>query len=212
MTQPKYNLKEIERRAYRATFQDGLWDIFMGLVFVVFGLIPLLRDIFGLADNGLVIAHITLLVVAGLVLWAGKKFVTMPRIGYVQYSQERRQKLNIVRVVLALSVAFGVIVFIALVGGDLGLMGLSLILAANILIVLGAMAYLMDYDRLIGYAVLWAMSMPIGVVLENNSILSDAPMVFVVTGGIAVIVGLVLFVRFLSEYKLPPKANANGFS
>ena len=28
------NLKEIERKAFRSTYQDGLWDLFFGLVVV----------------------------------------------------------------------------------------------------------------------------------------------------------------------------------
>ena len=30
------NLKEIERKAFRSTYQDGLWDIHLGLIFVRF--------------------------------------------------------------------------------------------------------------------------------------------------------------------------------
>jgi len=212
MSLPQYDLKAIERRAYRATFQDGLWDIFMGLVFVAFGLSPVFRSVFGFSDEGSMIAHVALLVVAALLLWSGKKFITVPRIGYVRYNQERRRKLNIVRVVLAMSVAFGVVVFISLMSGEIGLMGLSLIFAANILIVLGAMAYFMNYDRLMVYAILWALSLPVGLALENNAILADAPTVFILTGGIAVIVGMMLFIRFLNENKLPPEASANGIS
>ena len=28
------NLKEIERKAFRSTYQDGLWDIYFGLIVV----------------------------------------------------------------------------------------------------------------------------------------------------------------------------------
>jgi len=30
-----FNLTEIEKKAYRSTFQDGLWDIFLGLLLLV---------------------------------------------------------------------------------------------------------------------------------------------------------------------------------
>jgi len=33
----QFNLKEIERRAYRSTFEDGLFDIFYGCLIILLG-------------------------------------------------------------------------------------------------------------------------------------------------------------------------------
>ena len=37
MTQ-NINLKALEKKAWRSVFQDGLWDIFLGLLLMAFGL------------------------------------------------------------------------------------------------------------------------------------------------------------------------------
>ena len=39
MTQ-NINLKALEKKAWRSVFQDGLWDIFLGLLLMAFGLRP----------------------------------------------------------------------------------------------------------------------------------------------------------------------------
>ena len=40
-----FNLKEIERKAYRSTFDDGLYDIGWGLLLLGFGMSSLLKDL-----------------------------------------------------------------------------------------------------------------------------------------------------------------------
>ncbi len=195
-----YNLKEIERRAFRATFQDGLWDIYLGIVFTAFGIGSILRSGLGLSDDSATIVQIGCLIIAMLILLAGKKYITRPRLGHVKFGQQRQRKLSKVRIALTLSVVSGLLVFAALAGDALGQTSLSIVFAANTLIVLGAMVYFLDYDRLFVYAVLWAASFPVGLVLEKHTDLRDAPSVFVATGGLAIVVGSVLLVRFLRTY------------
>ena len=40
--QPEINLKELERRAWRSVFQDGLWDIYLGLLLMAMAILTLL--------------------------------------------------------------------------------------------------------------------------------------------------------------------------
>ena len=35
------DLKELEKKVYRSTFQDGIWDIFVGMIFLAFSFIPI---------------------------------------------------------------------------------------------------------------------------------------------------------------------------
>lgn len=214
MAQPQsFDLKAIERRAFRATFQDGLWDIYLGLVFVAFGLGPVLRHTAGLSERSAMIVHIGILAVALIMLIGGKKYITMPRLGCVRFGPARKRKLSRARIVLALSVVTGMIALVGVTGDDLGLTGLAILFAVNILVVLGALAYFMDFNRLFYYAVLWAISFPLGLLLEEHAGLGAAPTVFLVTGGLAVVVGGVYFARFLRDYALPPGGEAaNGLA
>lgn len=44
------NLKELERKAWTSYFQDGLWDMYLGLQLLAWGLAPLLEEIVPLSD------------------------------------------------------------------------------------------------------------------------------------------------------------------
>jgi hypothetical protein len=69
------DLKQLERKAFRSTFQDGLWDIFLGLLLLNMGGGTLL----GGSGMSPLWAMVGLTGFAGLVLllfWAGKKTIT----------------------------------------------------------------------------------------------------------------------------------------
>ncbi|NDJ74624.1 MAG: hypothetical protein GYB65_00075 [Chloroflexi bacterium] len=197
------DLKEAERRAFRSTHQDGLWDIYLGAIFVVFGAIPVLRNVAKLSEQASMIVHIMVLLIVMLLWIGGKKYITTPRVGMVKFSKDRQRKLMRARIVLFGSVALGMIVF-ALIASDTvrSLDFFVYVLAANILIVFGAMAYFMSFERLYYYAVLYALSMPVGLLLEDQALLSDAPYIFILTGGLPVVIGIALFARFLRDYPL----------
>jgi len=78
-------LKEIQRKVYMSFFQDGLWDIFLGLFILGWGLTILTDAIYlpGITFIGLYFA-----------IWGVKKRLTYPRIGYVRFSAKRRRRIT----------------------------------------------------------------------------------------------------------------------
>jgi len=79
------NLKEIQRKVYMTFFQDGLWDIFLGLFILGWGLtilteIPYLPGVF---FTGIYFT-----------IWGIKKWLTYPRIGYVRFSATSRRRIT----------------------------------------------------------------------------------------------------------------------
>jgi len=204
----QYDLKELERRAFRATFQDGLWDMYLGLILIGFGSMPLLRN--GVSEAASIIGYSIMLVLAMTMLIVGKQQITVPRLGYVRYSAERQRKLSRAQWLLGGSIVAGVIVFGLILSNTVGLTGFSVLLAVIILVVFGGLAYFLDYQRLLMYAILCALSLPMGIALENEGVLSDAPTVFILTGILALFIGGVLLQRFVQEYHLPPEDSAHG--
>ena len=79
------NLKEIQRKVYVSFFQDGLWDIFLGLFIVGWGLAILTEAAYlaGMSFLGLY-----------FVIWGLKKWVTYPRIGYARFSATSRRRIT----------------------------------------------------------------------------------------------------------------------
>jgi hypothetical protein len=198
------DLKERERQAFRSTFQDGLWDIYLGLLFLAFGFAPIYNWL-GMSETADMAFHTVYVLVIFLIIWLGKRYITVPRLGRAKFGPARKRRIIKTRVVLTGSVLLGLVAFALFATGNKVAVDLILLVfSANILIVFGTMAYFLDFDRLYIYAVLYALSLPVGQLLERHAGLPDADYIFFLSAGPTVIVGMVLFVRFMRNYPLPP--------
>ena len=181
------NLKEIERRAWTSYFQDGLWDIFMGLLMLTMGI----RSI---TDN----VWFTLVILGALlVAVVGKKFITIPRIGRVKFGPARKAKQNKMGAVVGIAVLATIILLLTtILGLDTPQAVVAPVLVIGIALVFGLMAYYMDFRRLYAYGLLFAISMALWETLDKPI----GPMAFSVSGGIALLIGLAALIRFLRKY------------
>jgi hypothetical protein len=214
------DLKELERKAFRSTFQDGLWDIFLGLLLLNMGGGPVL----GGSELSPLWSMVILTVFVGLiflVFWAGKKYVTTPRMGSVEFGAQRKSRLKVVRVVLFLSVLVGVLMALWGWGAWSGKLPYLLaelpipvyVWAVQCVVVFSIAAYFMDVTRFYFYGVLYALAFPLGILLAENTDLRGAysmAITFGSAGGIMVLIGAVLFVRFLRRYPLPKERATMG--
>ena len=78
------DLKEIEKKAFTSYHQDGLIEIFVGIVFILYGSV-LLADKAGL---------IGLCWLPAALIVPFKKKVTVPRMGYVTFHSSRKTRQN----------------------------------------------------------------------------------------------------------------------
>jgi len=90
----KMSLREIERKAWTSYFEDGLWDVFFGALFLIGG-------IRSLTDN---VWYTLLLLVPVLMLPIGKKLITIPRLGHVKFGPARKLRQSKAIAVLVISV------------------------------------------------------------------------------------------------------------
>ncbi len=93
--------KELERKAFRSTFQDGIWDIYLGLLLLLMGVSSALTRITELRENQLVLIMLISAVVIMTGFFLGKKFITAPRLGRAKFSEERKTKVKKVRLALS---------------------------------------------------------------------------------------------------------------
>jgi hypothetical protein len=204
------DLKKLERKAYRSIHQDGIMDIFLGFIMIAMGIYGTLSNLGIENPLGLGIL-IVLEIVAIFIIIAGKKYITVPRIGIVKPGSERKKKLSKARIVLAISILLGLIFFLVpIVLGNIGKEGqlpwyfLAIIFAMNVFIVFGLVAYFLDYSRLYVIAVLFALTIPF---LEILKLFFDSPFnVLIALGlpGIIVIgIGVIYLYRFIKNYPLP---------
>lgn len=207
------DLKEIERKAVHSTYQDGLLDICIALVL---GSMALLMFNVVQDDGSWLYVALAFLGVgaAQLVFWAGKKFVTLPRMGQVKFGEIRRKRTKTLALILVVVVLIQVGIVLLTAGvwavpawGDKfqelfpGRSTTDLLVATVGALFVGptmmAIAYFTDFPR--GYYV--ALVMTLGVFLM---IWFWQPLIQVGAAILILIPGLVLFVRFLRQYPLIP--------
>jgi hypothetical protein len=213
----RLSLKELERKAYRLFFRDGLWDLYLGLLLLTMG-IPVLLTRPGASESALPIAvGLGMALVAVGVFFGGKRYVTVPRLGTATFGAARRTGRRRTALVLTFSVLVGLALFVLSglgIGTRGGLAGIpvpALAWAGNCLIVFGLGAYFLDFGRLYAYGVLYAASFPLAVVLRTQAGLAQGWLIaYALTSAPMLIIGLVLFVRFLHDYPPPPKEAPDG--
>ncbi len=211
------DLKELERRAYRSFFRDGLWDLYLGTILLALGVGVTISNAgvtWGYLFPDLHVVTLALYVVSMVILVGGKKLITVPRMGTARFAAPRRRRLGKSAVMLALGAAAGLVAFLVLANDQIPAAWRAwptsgaILFSANALIVLGALAYFLDFSRLYTYAVLWALALPLSEGLVRYGGLSRivAFMVgFCGLSGIMLVTGAVLLVRFLRTYPPTPK-------
>ncbi|HUU16828.1 MAG TPA: hypothetical protein VMW72_06755 [Sedimentisphaerales bacterium] len=211
-----FNLTEIEKKAYRSTFQDGLWDIFLGLILLILATSALLSNI-GASEGLQMTVLVVLQAVALLAFIAGKKRITVPRMGFVKFGPKRKRKIRKSRIILLVSVLAGLVVFLiaALVirsypaGRPKLLLLLPAAWVANAVIVFSLLAYYLDCTRLYAYGMLFALPVPIDMVVKEFAGVNLSPVAFAIPATVMLVIGTVLLVRFLRDYPFPAKEVCN---
>jgi len=201
------DLKALEKKAWRSVFQDGLWDIFLGLLLMAFGLSRWL-DTLALDEGMRMGIYIGAEVLAMLVLFVGKRFVTIPRMGRVKFGADRQKRRNIVRLLLFISVLVGLVMWFlasSRISGEGGILSgrwfFPAIWVLNMLMVFGLGAYFLEYERLYVIGFLYAVVIPLNEVIKNAAKVDMALYLFLVAGLIVVVMGIFYLVRFVRDYK-----------
>jgi hypothetical protein len=163
-----------------------------------------------------IIVMVVVVTVSNALFWAGKKFVTLPRMGQVRFGPARTRKAWTLAIILGLVVLVqaGIVGLTTLgwlspevaaqVNGFLAGHGLERLAVATLgsLFVGPSMiliAYFIDFPR--GYYIAAMMSLAVFLMILVNQ-----PIYAVVIGGLIVLPGLVLFVRFVKRYPLPQES------
>jgi hypothetical protein len=209
----KLDLKGIERKAFRSVHQDGLWDIYIGGIVLCMSFLaytvsneakPLLR--FGLYLAGMGVFY--------LIFWAGKKYLTTPRLGQVKFGPRRQKRKQIMLGVLAGIVGLLVVILVGTIllwknpnlAARLGFSQANPDLERLLVATIGALfvgpsmvllAYFNEFMR--GYYIAVILSLAVFSLTWFGK-----PVYLVLSGLLIIIPGLILFVRFLRSHPLPP--------
>lgn len=202
----KISLRKSEAKVFQSTFQDGLWDIFIGCYMLQFVFVLYLSTYLGDFWSTAVFLPIVGLLLLGL--WLTKKYVVNPRLGSVKYGPWRKARMfrfNLLMLVfLVLALVFG---FLSVV--EFGFTPDWMVAARFSLIVLiffSLIAYFLDYKRMYIYGIIVSLAPIVGEWLHVNLGASHHgwPITFGVCALIMITTGITLFVKFLRSHPLPP--------
>jgi hypothetical protein len=211
MMSQNLDLKAVERRAWLSTFQDGLWDIFFGLMLAA-GVVSDWLHSRGVPSPVRIPVYLSLFVVAGLVLWGGKHFITVPRLGRVAFSPARKARMRKLRLILLPALIVTGALWVLSGGwlgqpawwGDFGWLAGSITVTLVYTTAFGLMAVFMNLPRLALYGVLFALPEILGVGLSR---LAGSEAGFLIgnafSASVVLAVGVVIMVRFLHDYPAP---------
>ncbi len=184
------SLKEIQRKVYMSFFQDGLWDILLGLFMLGWGLAILTDLAFlpGVTFIGLYFA-----------VWGVKKRLTYPRIGYARFSATSRRRITAKFVIGGVAVLLVGVMVAVLWGIGARPQWLAdyfpLIFNGMLAAIVCFIAYWARVNRFYLYAALVFLGavfhLWLGVRWEFG---------FIGAGGIIVLIGLVILITFLRKY------------
>jgi len=206
------DLRGLEKRAWRSAFQDGFWDIFLGWLFLGLS-IATFGDTFGLpAEVGSMIIMLCWNTIAVLFLILGKKFITIPRIGFVKFGAKRKKLKKRLLAFLIFNVFLAFLLLFVNISGffkSLNIGGLTEPLVVGLLLItvpLSILAYFLEFNRLYIYAIFFGLGFFISELLYP---LVGSPLdLFLSLGSVGIVVifiGLVYLVLFLRKYSLSQK-------
>lgn len=199
------SLREAERKAFRASYSDGLWDILLGCFFLAFAIGPFLSPTLGDFWSSALFLPFWGLVLLGV--WLVRKRVVRPRVGMVKLGRARKARLMTFRVVML------TVNVIALILGLLAAIGFARVPGRMIMIVFGLIllvafstaAYFLDFRRLYLYGLMVGLSPLVGEWLWVSGFASHHgfPITFGTAAGIMILTGLIIFVRLVRGNPLP---------
>ncbi len=183
-------LQTIQRKVYLTFFEDGVWDIFLGLFVLGWGL--------SILTEGTSLPAILFIVLYSAV-WGIKKWLTYPRAGYVKFSSSSRgmikgRFIGILTLVLLLGVVMALLWGIG--ARPRWLVEYSpLVFNGMLAAVVCLAAYWARVNRFYLYAALVFLGAPLRVWLGVKWELG-----FFGAGGIIALIGLAFLIGFLRKY------------
>jgi hypothetical protein len=203
------DLKQLERRAYRSTFQDGLWDLYLAGLMAYLGILGIIgrfRD-----ETWIWLVGYTVMVGGVFSLFMlGKKYITLPRLGAVKFGLARKRRKLILVVILCVTVLFNVALVLITMGvleaptwlenfehvmtrrGDMDLF-VPLFAGLFVAVVMCIIAYFIEFYRGMYIALLFGL----GIFLNE---FFDLPVALVVGAVLIAIPGVILLIRFIRQY------------
>lgn len=209
------SFRAVEQRTIQLMgFEDGLWDLLLGMIFLALSCYPLTRALLGPVWNlGLFLAVLAVLVVGQLLL---RRIVSEPRLGRARTRRSPKLRLLLVFTVVMFVLTLGLVLWTLL--NPSGRAGEATPVAAGergylveliVIIVMGGifsgLGYITGVSRLYIYGWLLGLANLASIYMEHEAgwtfMLPSA-----IAAGIILLIGTLRFLRFINKY--PDRAEA----
>lgn len=205
------DLKKLERKVWTSFFQDGIWDIYLGLLLMAIAVGAFFTDT-GLSEQYSIFGHIGVVILAIFFLWLGKRLITLPRMGTVHFGPKGKARITKAQIILALSCFLGLAAFMLVSSAMVNTTARQPIMdfifpsfwVINMLVVFSLAAFFLNYRRLFIIGLLYAMAVPADKIMRQLLHVDLSVLAFGVPALIILIMGFIVLTRFLKKY---PRAN-----
>lgn len=209
------SLKEIERKAYRSTFEDGLFDITWGIIILGIGYFSVIKNL-GIPKP---INFLLIPLLAISLFFLGKKFITVPRMGAVKFGTKRKTAKKKILITGALLLPIQVLLIILVKTGNFPREILDqssqllppLVYCLILIIIFAVIAYQIDFPRLFYIGILFCASIITAELLfPRIGQPLDGIIPFTVSGLAVLSFGFFLLIRFIRNYPKPIKEESEN--
>jgi hypothetical protein len=192
----KIDLKSIERKVYTSYHQDGILDILIA-IFILSVAVWIIID---MAWFGWMFYLIAVSVYAG-----AKRAITVPRIGFVKFPQQRYKKMVWVAVSFGVFLSvLGLVAFMQTAGGSppawlvFAFENYMIVIELFVAALFCFVGYTFRARRMYAYALLTSITFGIGYFMSY-------PLYYyiVLIGTLILLTGLTLLIRFVRRYPVP---------
>lgn len=207
----KINLNEIEKKAFISYWQDGLLEIMLGYILLISTLSSILMTT-GVPDSIRIPIYIPLMILVPAPLFIlAKKYITMPRLGYVKFGEKRkrdRKKFIIFAIILNI---FIIITLIATITNSLhrffDFLGISsnlffpLFILGFVFLIFAFLVYLFNVPRFYFLGLLMGSTTLINTCLKLYTTFPHRGLIaYGLPGLILLVMGIIILNRFLQKY------------
>lgn len=206
----KIDLEELERKAYRTTFQDGFLDITLGLFLAGSAVAGFFQD-----NKPIRLIITALIVLVPLtIFFLGKKKITLPRIGIVKFGPERKARNKKVAVIILLAVIFSSALALMAMTNTMPFFLVELLKGYGSATAFGLLAltiflfggYYNDIPRLYLYGFLFGGSLFLSECYYNQvGIRIHNSIWFGISGLVMLIIGVSILTKFIRDYPAPER-------
>ena len=193
----KIDLKEMEKKSWQYTMQDGIMETLLGVLLLIYGitLVTSLPVVFA------IVFWIIFIIPAYMAM---KKKFTDPRIGQVKLQEDKpiqtASGIFLYMIVVAAIMGIGAFVFFGEITDELIYRALPIFFS---IMVLGGMAYAHGKSgsrRFYAYATIALVSAPVFSIIDFGTRMDNIGYYSLFIGSVFLVIGLVIFTRFLHKY------------